>query len=332
MTEAIVVRAESPSGIYGLGEGCPRSYVTGESIGTALNFFEHNIAELSALGSLADLQAWLADHQTIVDENPSAFCAVELALLNVFAGEAECSVEELLSLPPLNGEFQYSAIIGSDDPKRIARRLAQYVDLGFKDFKVKLCGQHHVDAEINSLLQAQTTELRVRFDANNLWRDTNLAIDYLSEFEYPIFALEEPLQARDFNGCKRLYEALGTRIILDESFTREPDFDAVLHNPNPWIINLRVSKMGGCLRSIAIAEQAKLHGIPLVVGAQVGETSILTRAALTIANTFRDIVVAQEGAFGTHLLEYDICDPPLMFGPGGIVQANQASIHASHID
>ena len=28
---------------------------------------------------------------------------------------------------------------------------------------------------------------------------------------------------------------------------------------------------------------------------------------------------AQEGAFGTHLLERDICDPPLMFGSGGVL-------------
>ncbi|MFZ1761994.1 MAG: hypothetical protein WAT99_03795, partial [Nitrospira sp.] len=55
----------------------------------------------------------------------------------------------------------------------------------------------------------------------------------------------------------------------------------------------------------------------IVVGAQVGETSILTRAALTVADRYRDILLAQEGAFGTHLLEYDLCDPPLMFGRGG---------------
>jgi len=41
--------------------------------------------------------------------------------------------------------------------------------------------------------------------------------------------------------------------------------------------------MGGILRSLAIAEQAKQIGIPIIIGAQVGETSILTRAALTLA-------------------------------------------------
>jgi hypothetical protein len=33
-------------------------------------------------------------------------------------------------------------------------------------------------------------------------------------------------------------------------------------------------------------------------------------------------LIAQEGAFGTFLLERDICDLPLMFGTGGLVDAS----------
>ena len=29
--------------------------------------------------------------------------------------------------------------------------------------------------------------------------------------------------------------------------------------------------------------------------------------------------MAQEGAFGTRLLAHDVCDPPLMFGQGGVL-------------
>ena len=49
----------------------------------------------------------------------------------------------------------------------------------------------------------------------------------------------------------------------------------------------------------------------------MGETSILTRAALTVANQYCEILQAQEGAFGTYLLEHDITDTSLMFGKGG---------------
>jgi hypothetical protein len=62
----------------------------------------------------------------------------------------------------------------------------------------------------------------------------------------------------------------------------------------------------------------------------VGETSILTRAALTVANCAQDILIAQEGAFGTHLLTRDITDPPIMFGEGGIVDVSLLEIAQTH--
>ena len=39
-TESILVKAESSNGVIGVGEGCPRSYVTGETIQTATSFFD----------------------------------------------------------------------------------------------------------------------------------------------------------------------------------------------------------------------------------------------------------------------------------------------------
>ncbi|MBK9305659.1 MAG: hypothetical protein IPM58_00840 [Nitrospira sp.] len=135
-------------------------------------------------------------------------------------------------------------------------------------------------------------------------------------------AVEEPLKVGDYGGCRRLAQELKIPIVLDESFLRLDQFAGIQNDPHPtWIINIRVSKMGGILRSLAVAKRAREVSIPIVIGAQVGETSVLTRAALTIANTYRDILVAQEGALGTLLLEWDICDPSLMFGAAGWLDA-----------
>ena len=86
-----------------------------------------------------------------------------------------------------------------------------------------------------------------------------------------------------------------------------------------WIANIRVSKMGGLLRSLDVVAAARQAGLGIIVGAQVGETSLLTRAALTVAQAAGPALVAQEGAFGTHLLQRDVCDPPVMFGAGGVL-------------
>ncbi len=73
--------------------------------------------------------------------------------------------------------------------------------------------------------------------------------------------------------------------------------------------------MGGLLRSLNVAEAARRRGIPIVVGAQVGETSVLTRAALVVARSAGDRLLAQEGAFGTYLLENGRRDTPAHVRP-----------------
>ena len=111
-------------------------------------------------------------------------------------------------------------------------------------------------------------------------------------------------------------------IILDESLLRAAQIGRLSGPSASWLINVRVSKMGGLLRSLDVVQAARTAGIGVIVGAQVGETSLLTRVALTVAQAAGPSLVAQEGAFGTFLLERDICDPPLMFGAGGILEAS----------
>ncbi|MCZ6587934.1 MAG: hypothetical protein O7B24_08340, partial [Alphaproteobacteria bacterium] len=156
-------------------------------------------------------------------------------------------------------------------------------------------------------------------DANNLWRTADDCIADLQALSFPLFAIEEPLQADDLSGFAEVARACETRIILDESFRLASQIDE-LANPELWIVNLRVSKMGGLLRSLALAKELARRGVGIIVGAQVGETSLLTRAGLTVAHAAKENLVAMEGGFGTHLLQRDLTTPCLMFGDAGVLQ------------
>ncbi len=162
---------------------------------------------------------------------------------------------------------------------------------------------------------------QVRADANNLWPDAATAIRELASLDFPFRAVEEPIRPCDYAGMQRIASALGTSIVLDESLARVEQFAALSPFPGPWIANLRVSKMGGLLRSLDLLSAARKRGLRIVGGAHVGETSLLTRAGLTVAGCARDLLVAQEGAFGTHLLARDVVDPPVMFGLAGRLDA-----------
>jgi L-alanine-DL-glutamate epimerase-like enolase superfamily enzyme len=320
-TSSVWVEAVSASGVIGYGESCPRPYVTGESIASVRAFVSRY--EASICGEVVDLgsaRAWIAAHAGEVDRNPAAWCAVEMAVLDVLAKERAQTIEALLTLPPLTGRFSYSAVVGDSDPDTVARTVEQYRRQGFTDFKIKLSGDRDRDRAKVALLRDGSA--RIRVDANNLWEDADAAIGFLRGLACPFFAVEEPIRPNQYGALARMADSLSCRIVLDESFVRVGQIASLGANPSRWLINLRVSKMGGLLRSVHIVEGIRAGGFEMIVGAQVGETSLLTRAALTVAHAGRDRLVAQEGAFGTHLLTADVCNPPLMFGPGGVLDVS----------
>ncbi len=189
------------------------------------------------------------------------------------------------------------------------------------DFKIKLSGDLARDrAKVQVMREWNLPSLRLRADANNLWDGADAAIQFLDALGSPFWAVEEPIGAKQYAGLARIGEALGCRIVLDESLVRVDQLRALSMAPaSTWVVNVRISKMGGLLRSLDVVHGARAQGYGVIVGAQVGETSLLTRAGLTVAQSAGSDLVAQEGAFGTELLQHDVVDPPVMFGPGGIL-------------
>ena len=325
-TSSVWIEARSVTGAIGYGESCPRPYVTAETLETANAFFLQHKAELTArVRDLVSLEAWARAHTHEIDQNPAAWCAIEMSLLDLFAKDRGETIEELLGLAPLSDEFTYTAVLGDASATAFRAMADQYVGLGFRDFKVKLSGDPARDAEKIATLRSSGGDrtLRVRVDANNLWADRGDAAAALHALDSPLFAVEEPLPVNRYADLAWLGDSLDTRIVLDESLLRESQLRELPDPATRWLVNLRLSKMGGVIRSLEVVKACRNAGVALIVGAQVGETSLLTRAALTVANAARDVLVAQEGAFGTFLLERDVCEPALMFGAGGRLEVNR---------
>ena len=322
----IIVAARGPDGVTGYGEGCPREYVTGETVASAAAFIhKHKASIVREVRDMDELRAWTDAHREEIDANPAAFCAVELALLDLMGKLEPCPMEDLLGVSRLAGIFAYSAVLGDSKLSAYERQAEQYRRMGFCDFKVKVSGDLEQDRrKLAALARKGDKTLRVRLDANNLWHDAAEVSGYLKALQADVFAIEEPLQAGDFQGCARIAVESGVRIILDESLARIEQLQAI-DDPTCWIVNLRVSKMGGIRRSLELAREASRRGVGLIVGAQVGETSILTRAALTVMNEHRPALTAAEGAFGTLLLERDLTEPSLMFGREGKLASSVGS-------
>ncbi|MEZ4815720.1 MAG: enolase C-terminal domain-like protein [Bdellovibrionota bacterium] len=324
VTSSVLMIAER-SGIKGYGEACPRTYVTGESVESSIEWIQSKSTELSSLENLDALQAWERSNKSEIDKHTAAYCAVELALLDLFSKEKGVSVESLLKIPEVTGPFQYTAVVSDEQGEKLAKTLGLYLQMGFTDFKFKLSGNFKLDQEKFTTLDALAGEkkdtLRVRIDANNIWPGkVDDAITYIQSLERKFFGIEEPLGPHDWDGLSKLSTSLKTPIILDESLLTPEDMKKATTLPGQWMPNIRISKVGGIARALEIAQIATEAKCPIIVGAQVGETSILSRAALSVVQAYKSNVVAQEGAYGTLLLEKDLAEPEIRFGMAGILK------------
>jgi L-alanine-DL-glutamate epimerase-like enolase superfamily enzyme len=140
----------------GSGEGCPRCYVTGEDLASALAFVARHRREWrESIVDVTTLSAWVQTHRAEIDANPAAWSAVELALLDLIGRTEGRSVESLLGMPEIAGSFRYSAVLGDADAEAFARRLGEYLHAGFSDFKIKLSGDIDRDrARVGALVAA----------------------------------------------------------------------------------------------------------------------------------------------------------------------------------
>lgn len=312
----------SRGGHTGLGEGCPRDYVTGETPQSCRAFLERWLPYASRhLLDLEGLRAFVQEQRQELDQNPAAWCAVECALLDLFARESGQSVEALLGLPQPQGRYQYSAVVNSGALDASLSQIQRYAAHGMTDFKIKLSGELEEDQARLRAIQALPAPLapRTRLDANNLWAgQPQQARAYLEALGHQgLLGLEEPLAPRAAQDLSWLSQELGLSIILDESCCRLADLELFAQTPGAWIANLKVSKVGGPLRALEMINALRGLGWPVILGAHVGETSVLVRAAQLVARAAGPQLLAQEGAFGTLVLEEDMTRPSLQFGPGG---------------
>ena len=312
--------------ISGYGEGCPRSYAAGDDMISSVQWVRENFsAGAVSFHALDDVIKWMENNVTLIDRYPSAWCALEIALLDLFSKEQNCSVEAMLGINKFKRHGRYTAVLGDDGKRKYTAILNQYLIRGFSDFKIKISGNLEQDREKIAVLydlceQHGVSNPRIRLDANNLWKNrVNEAIAHLKALEGPIFAVEEPVGPGDAAGISRVSTVSGLPVILDESLCTLKILSQFKNLPGKFIANIKVSRVGGIIRALRLIDAVIKLGWPVIVGCHVGETSLLTRAALIPADVAGGNLVAQEGAYGDYLMNWEPVYPMLKFGHCGIL-------------
>jgi L-alanine-DL-glutamate epimerase-like enolase superfamily enzyme len=131
--------------------------------------------------------------------------------------------------------------------------------------------------------------LDMRIEANGKWSKEQ-AISHIEKLKrFNISGVEQPVAAGDIEGLREIRNKTGIPVIVDESMCNLSDAKKLIEAKACDIINIKISKCGGLLKSKGIRDFAESKNIPCQVGAHVGETDILGKAGRYFAMTTRNL-------------------------------------------
>jgi len=318
-TESFFIKVTKANEV-GFGESCPRMYVTGETIDSCKWFLTNYADDINRIKSMTDLMRWVNENSDLIDTNPAAWCAIEMAMIDVFAKLTKQPASKMLSLGQHEHKQHFSAIVGYKSLKKALL----FKLMGFSDFKLKIgCSIRSNKIVIKLMRLLGVYPSKVRLDANNLWETPQECIDNLSHLKGTFWALEEPIKAFDYEGMYQIARALDCKIILDESFLAPKQVANITKYKDIFIANVRISKLGGVLRTLKAIRMLTELGIPFILGSHVGETSLLGKVQQVIFQSCKQPCLAVEGGFSSWLLKRDPFQPQLKVGYGGVYPQNK---------
>lgn len=325
----------------GYGESVPRDYVTGETTEGAIKAINSEYApRIAALSFNSPLDAMAKLEETFkslsLTDKPkgASWCAVELAVLDAVARVNGLSIASLLSMQDAvrlsqTGSFQQSATISSfctyggvlpfsgTSKLPLLGMLYFFKFYGFKTVKVKV--GRDIDSDMERLRltrQIMGDDAILRIDANCAWTvdETMYFAEKMREFR--VESIEQPLPAEDITGMRRLTRDLPETIVADESLLTLHDAQTLIEAKAANAFNIRLSKVGGLIAATRMVDMARAAGVGCLLGAQVGESAILSAAGRAFA-CVKGPLDNCEGSFNRFLLKSDLSIEDTTMKQGG---------------
>lgn len=322
-SDSIVVRLLAEDGTVGYGEGVPRPYVTGETVESCLEIMKTQFwpavmradyPKLTGLDKLIPIHESLNEvkGRGVISSN-AARTAFELAVIDSLLVRQSQSFSTILF--PKRDRIIYSGVITSGSKEKMVEVAKRYRALGVKQLKVKIDGGND-RSKLLAIREVVGDATSLRVDANGAL-DFKQAISILNEItEARIDCVEQPLPRGKAAELALLKAEVSIPIMVDESLVTIEDAKSLIAAGACDFFNLRISKCGGIYLTLQLARIATEAGIKIQLGAQVGETAILSAAGRHVSAFFGNLEFV-EGSFGTMLLTEDVAVECVNFSQGG---------------
>jgi len=260
--DSTVVAIETDAGLTGWGEICPLgaaylpAYARGARTGIAELAPQLVGADPLALGGInARMDAAMRGH-------PYVKSALDVACWDLLGQAAGLPVATLLG-GHLGGEVALYRAISQDTPDRMAARVAQYREEGYRKFQLKVGGDPDTDIERIRAAAAVLSRGDVLVaDANTGWTQ-HAAVRVADAVRDVDVYLEQP--------CLSYGECLAVRRHTNRPFVLDEVVDGIdmvmqgIADQAMDVINLKISKVGGLTKARQIRDLCVSQGIAMTI-------------------------------------------------------------------
>jgi L-alanine-DL-glutamate epimerase-like enolase superfamily enzyme len=294
--ENILVRIHASSGLYGLGEGSPISYIVGET--QAIDYEAAKaLAQLLIGKNPLEIEQRLQELDAFLVRNPTIKSAFDMALYDLMGKTANLPLYTLLG--GSKRTLYTDDTLGIDTPVAMAQAAQEVKRQGFPAIKVKLGTNRQDDvARIRAIRDVVGYEIPIRIDANQGW-DPVTAVETLRELaQFDIQYCEEPVAHWNHQAMRRVREQSTIPIMADESLCDHHDAFRLASMGACDYFNIKLAKCGGIHNALKINAIAEGAGIQCMVGC-MSETRLGISASAHLVSARPNIVFADlDGPFG----------------------------------
>lgn len=223
--------------------------------------------------------------------SPVARAAIESAILDGLARSEGISVAAWLAggagptRAAVAPSMRTDVTLPIADPDRMAANALAWRARGFDAFKVKVGRGWERDRDALRAVHEAVPEARFRLDANEGFKPSE-ALALLEDARARSLAIdcfEQPCARTDPEGMAEVVRHGGVPVIADESLRSDADLDAILRARSASAVNLKLVKLGGLRRALALGRRAKREGLGVMAGAMVETKLGLTAMAHVVA-------------------------------------------------
>lgn len=275
----VLVRIHTEDGLVGIADVPPRPYTYGETRASVVSVINDIFAPQLLGMKVHDRQkAWQVMNRTV--HNETAKGAIDIALWDLIGKAAGLPVHTLLG--GYTDRLRVSHMLGfrpADELLREAQRCLEHY--GIATFKLKT-GQRPIDADVEAarvLCEGLPRGVEIYVDANRGW-SANEAMDFLRRTaDLPITLLEEPNDAKEAMGRRRLVSQSPIPVVGDESVPTPGDVSRELLSGGCTAVCIKTAR-SGFTQAQTILGLCEGLGVDVTMGNQI-DTQIGTMATIT---------------------------------------------------